>query len=118
MKGTNTKPNDTPPPQDQVSDQVQATNENTPVVVNFPIPSNFIDSFQQQRVLAPRGLPRRDAAFYIGCSPRMFDNMVKIGEMPSPRLIGTKKVWDRDELDEFFEALPKADEDGNEWDEE
>jgi len=47
----------------------------------------------------------------------MFDGMVKNGEMPSPRLIGTKKVWDREELDEFFECLPQLEEDGNEWDE-
>ena len=38
--------------------------------------------------------------------------------MPQPRLIGTKKVWDRLELDEFFEALPQAgEEEINEWDE-
>ncbi len=117
MKGTSTNPTDAQPSQDQGSNQVQAANENNPVVVNFPSPSDFIDSLQQQRLIAPRGLPRTDAAFYIGCSPRMFDGMVKSGSMPSPRLIGTKKVWDRDELDEFFEALPKADEDRNDWDE-
>lgn len=71
------------------------------------------------RLLAPRGLPRTDAAFYIGCSPRMFDGMVKNGEMPSPRLIGKKKVWDRDELDEFFADLPRpeSNSDKNDWDE-
>jgi len=71
------------------------------------------------RLLAPRGLPRTDAAFYIGCSPRMFDGMVKKGEMPSPRLIGKKKVWDRDELDEFFADLPRpeSNRDKNDWDE-
>jgi len=71
------------------------------------------------RLLAPRGLPRTDAAFYIGCSPRMFDGMVKKGEMPSPRLIGKKKVWDRDELDEFFADLPRpeSNSDKNDWDE-
>jgi len=60
------------------------------------------------------------AADYIGCSPRMFDNMVKSGSMPSPRLIGTKKVWDTRELDEFFENLPRLEADNdnfNEWDE-
>jgi len=71
------------------------------------------------RLLAPRGLPRTDAAFYIGCSPRMFDGMVKKGEMPSPRLIGKKKVWDRDELDEFFADLPRPESNSgkNDWDE-
>ena len=66
----------------------------------------------------PRGLPRIAASEYIGCSPRKFDAMVAAGDMPQPRLIGAKKVWDRVELDEFFEALPRAGEDDiNEWDE-
>ncbi len=49
----------------------------------------------------------------------MFDGMVKKGEMPSPRLIGTKKVWDRDELDEYFADLPRPHTNGdkNDWDE-
>ena len=116
MKGTNTKSTQAPSPQGQGSDQKQASNENSPVVVNFPIPSDYINPLPLQRLSVQRGLPRKDAAFYIGCSPRMFDGMVKNGEMPSPRLIGTKKVWDREELDDFFEALPKENEDGNEWD--
>jgi hypothetical protein len=65
----------------------------------------------------PRGLPRTEAASYIGCSPRKFDYMVVGGQMPVPRMIGAKKIWDRIELDDFFESLPKADEDGNDWDE-
>ena len=67
----------------------------------------------------PRGLPRIAASEYVGCSPRKFDTMVAAGEMPQPRLIGIKKVWDRIELDESFEALPRAgEEEINEWDEE
>lgn len=65
----------------------------------------------------PRGLPRTEAATYIGCSPRKFDYMVVDGLMPSPRMIGTKKIWDRIELDEFFETLPKAGDVANDWDE-
>jgi predicted DNA-binding transcriptional regulator AlpA len=81
--------------------------------------NNNVVPLKTPRLLAPRGLPRTDAAFYIGCSPRMFDGMVKKGEMPSPRLIGTKKVWDRDELDEFFADLPRPQTNGdqNDWDE-
>lgn len=66
--------------------------------------------------MIPRGLPRTEAATYIGCKPRKFDGMVDDGLMPNPRLIGTKKVWDRIELDEFFDALPRADEMKNDWD--
>jgi len=36
--------------------------------------------------------------------------------MPRPRLIGVKRVWDRLELDEAFEALPRQEE-RNLWDE-
>lgn len=41
--------------------------------------------------------------------------MVREGEMPTPRLIGSKKVWDAQELDEAFDALPRYGE-ANEWD--
>lgn len=62
-----------------------------------------------------RGFPRTAAAEYIGCSPRTFDSMVAAGRMPEPRLIGSKRVWDRIELDEAFENLPRRE--VNEWDE-
>ncbi len=57
--------------------------------------------------MTPRGLSRPIAAEYVGCSPRKFDQMIKDGLMPAPRLIGTKKIWDRVELDEAFEELPR-----------
>ena len=62
-----------------------------------------------------RGLSRSCAAEYVGCSPRKFDQMIQDGLMPAPRLIGTKKIWDRVELDEAFEELPRELED-NDWD--
>lgn len=65
--------------------------------------------------MTPRGLPRCDAATYVGCSPRKFDDMVKHGALPSAHLIGAKKVWDRIELDEFFETLPRAGGSQNDW---
>ena len=51
----------------------------------------------------------------MGCSPRKFDQMILDGLMPAPRLIGTKRIWDRVELDEAFEELPREVE-GDEWD--
>ena len=63
-----------------------------------------------------RGLSRPTAAEYVGCSPRKFDQMIQDGLMPAPRLIGTKKIWDRVELDEAFEELPRELEQGK-WDE-
>ena len=64
----------------------------------------------------PQGLSRSCAAEYVDCSPRKFDQMILDGLMPAPRLIGTKKIWDRVELDEAFEELPREVE-GDEWDE-
>ena len=64
----------------------------------------------------PRGLSRSRAAEYVGCSPRKFDQMILNGLMPAPRMIGTKKILDRVELDEAFEELPREVE-GGEWDE-
>ena len=68
--------------------------------------------------MTPRGLPRLDAAQYIGCSPSKLDLMVLERTMPQPRMVGAKPVWDRYELDEAFTALPhKGESVGNEWDE-
>jgi excisionase family DNA binding protein len=39
----------------------------------------------------PRGMSRTEAAAYIGVSPSLFDEMVKDGRMPGPKLGRT--VW-------------------------
>jgi len=67
--------------------------------------------------LHPRGLSRAVAAFYVGISPSLFDEMVKVGRMPEPKQINSRLVWDRQELDEAFDALPNRN-DRNPWDEE
>lgn len=67
--------------------------------------------------MTPRGLPRTFAAEYVGCSPSKFDDLVRRGEIPQPRLIGNKPVWDRIELDDAFESLPRKGDTENEWDE-
>ncbi|MEW6121600.1 MAG: XRE family transcriptional regulator [Pseudomonadota bacterium] len=59
--------------------------------------------------LPPRGLPRQTAAAYIGVSVAMFDQMVKDGRMPGPKLINTKPVWDKARLDSAFDRLPEKD---------
>lgn len=66
--------------------------------------------------LAPRGLCREAAAQYVGVSAAKFDEMVDAGDMPSPKTIGARKVWDREALDVAFVALPDGNE-ANEWDE-
>jgi hypothetical protein len=42
--------------------------------------------------------------------------MVGDGRMPKPKLINSRKVWDRMALAEAFAALP-SDDDANPWDE-
>jgi len=54
----------------------------------------------------PRGLCRVEAAAYIGVSPSLFDEMVRDGRMPRPKIINTRTVWDRHQLDLAFETLP------------
>ena len=56
--------------------------------------------------LAPRGLCRVQAAQYVGISPTTFDRMVEAGQMPAPKKIACRKVWDRLALDVAFVALP------------
>ncbi len=80
------------------------------------LPTIFLWAIGDQ-TMNNRGLSRTAAAEYIGISPRKFDAMVQCGEMPGPRRIGARKVWDRIEVDDYFDALPKDGEDeGNSWD--
>ncbi len=53
-----------------------------------------------------RGLSRLEAAAYVGISPSTFDEMVADARMPQPRVINSRIVWDRWELDEAFGSLP------------
>ena len=54
----------------------------------------------------PRGLSRIDAAAYIGVSPTKFDELRKDGRISPPRLIDSRLVWDRYDLDRDFDAFP------------
>ncbi|NRP43657.1 hypothetical protein XMV225_000813 [Aliiroseovarius sp. xm-v-225] len=65
----------------------------------------------------PLGLRRVDAARYVGVGATKFDEMVKDGRMPPPRVVDRAKVWNREELKSAFEELPAAtDLTGNVWD--
>ncbi|WP_277023613.1 helix-turn-helix transcriptional regulator [Paracoccus hibiscisoli] len=76
--------------------------------------------FPRSAIAAPskRGLSRVEAAGYIGVSPTTFDRMILAGEMPSPKRIGTRKIWDLRALDLAFDALPGEDAapETNDWD--
>jgi hypothetical protein len=68
--------------------------------------------------LPPRGLHREEAAAYIGVGGTKFDDLVRMRLMPGPRVVGARRIWDRNELDIAFSELPHAGEekDGNPWD--
>jgi predicted DNA-binding transcriptional regulator AlpA len=71
----------------------------------------------EEKILSPsrsrpvprRGLSRVEASIYLGVSPSKFDELVKDGRMPRPRLIDSRKVWDVYELDMAFDELPRQD---------
>lgn len=54
----------------------------------------------------PRGLCREEAARYIGVGSTKFDEMVKDGRMPKPKVVDGRRVWDRIALDAAFTSLP------------
>lgn len=53
------------------------------------------------------GLDRLQAAAAIGVSATTFDHLVNVNQMPRPRMINTRKVWDVDELRQAFKSLPR-----------
>jgi excisionase family DNA binding protein len=65
-----------------------------------------------------RGLGEAEAALYIGLGASKFRELVEEGTMPRPRLIGTRRIWDIDDIDAAFRALPvegETQQDGNPW---
>ena len=52
-----------------------------------------------------RGLSYVEAAAYIGVSTSTFNRLVATGQMPTPRCIGTRKVWDIRALDDHFDQI-------------
>ncbi len=65
------------------------------------------------RLPVRRGLDEGEAAVYLSLSPTMFRGLVERGEMPRPRLIRTRRVWDVDDLDAAFKAMPREQGDGD-----
>lgn len=56
------------------------------------------------------GLPRKEAAHYVGAKLSTFERQVRQGKMPKPRLLGDRiVVWLRTELDEALKKLPVSD---------
>ena len=59
------------------------------------------------RLPVRRGLDEAEAAVYLSISPSFFRSAVERGEMPRPRILGARRIWDVDDLDAAFKALPK-----------
>jgi predicted DNA-binding transcriptional regulator AlpA len=59
--------------------------------------------------LAPRLINREAAAAYVNVCPSTFDEMVKAGKMPQPKLLtDRRKAWDVRGLDIYIDNLPTA----------
>jgi hypothetical protein len=54
-----------------------------------------------------RGLGESEAAIYVGLGATKFGELVKAGVMPRPRRVGSQRIWDIDDLDAAFKALPR-----------
>jgi excisionase family DNA binding protein len=54
-----------------------------------------------------RGLDENEAAVYLSLSPSFFRKLVTQKKMPRPRLVGERRIWDVEELDLAFKALPR-----------
>ncbi len=52
-----------------------------------------------------RGLNRVEAARYVGVSPTTFDKLVDTGQMPRPKQVGARRIYDRHQLDWCFDLL-------------
>ena len=59
------------------------------------------------RLPVRRGLDESEAAVYISLSPSCFRKLVDEGRMPRPRVAGRRRIWDTEELDLAFKALPR-----------
>lgn len=56
----------------------------------------------------PRGMSRVAAARYIGVGTTKFDELVASRQMPRPKRIGGRVVWDRVQLDACFDELTEG----------
>lgn len=60
-------------------------------------------------VILPRGMKEKEAAVYLGISPS------KLRDLPIPRRVnGGNRLYDRLDLDAYFDSLPYEGEEGRE----
>lgn len=65
------------------------------------------------RLQVRRGLSESEAAVYLSISPTLFRRLVEEGVMPRPRVLGSRRIWDVEELDLAFKQLPPEGGDGD-----
>jgi predicted DNA-binding transcriptional regulator AlpA len=57
--------------------------------------------------LAPRLIDRAASAAFISVCPNTFDQMVKDGRMPKPKVLSGRRIaWDVHDLDRAVNSLP------------
>jgi hypothetical protein len=61
---------------------------NVPANDNAPLPR----SSKLPYGVPPRGMNRTEGACYMGVSPALFDEMVKDGRAPKPKLVNTRTI--------------------------
>ena len=52
------------------------------------------------------GMSREEAAEYVGVSTFLFDELVDDGRMPKPKVVNSRRVWSRAQIEKAFAALP------------
>lgn len=55
--------------------------------------------------IEPRGLAQAEAAAYVGVTVGAFMKLVTDGRMPVPKRVGLHVLWDRQDIDRYFDAL-------------
>jgi hypothetical protein len=61
------------------------------------------------RLPVRRGLDAQESAVYLSMSPTFFRQLVQEGVMPRPRVIKGRRIWDIEDLDVAFKAMPRDD---------
>jgi predicted DNA-binding transcriptional regulator AlpA len=65
--------------------------------------------------ILPRGLSRAQAACYVGVSTTKFDDLVADRQMPRPKRIGGRRVWDVRAIDAAFDRLDEGSGSDDAW---
>lgn len=65
--------------------------------------------------ITPRGLSAPRAAQYLGVSETKLRELVMRGDVPRPRRIDSRVLWDRMDLDNYFENLPREGDNDQDW---